>query len=208
VKVKICGITSVDVALASCEAGADALGFNFVSEARTRGRYVSPEVAREIIAQLPPFAMKVAVMADPTPDEIAEVLTFVDYVQLHGNEPPGLYSPFASRVIKVFRVAADFDAQTVLQYPAAAYLVDARVPGSLGGTGAVCDWDAARRIVSLGKWVILAGGLTCENVAEAVRAVRPYAVDVASGVESAPGQKDLEKIKRFIQIAKTAYETV
>lgn len=108
----------------------------------------------------------------------------------------------ARRAIKVFHAGPDFRPEDMLEYQTKAYLLDADVPGAHGGTGATCDWEVARRAVGLGRPIILGGGLTPENVAEAVARVRPYAVDTSGGVESAPGKKDHERIRRFIQNAK------
>jgi phosphoribosylanthranilate isomerase len=226
VKVKICGITSLDDALAACDAGADALGFVFAPEAKTRNRYIDPEDASGIIDKLPPFVSAIAVCVNAPRERLLEYLEFVDYVQLCGDESPqecalvpahaigsrlecptageARGAPLRDRVIKAFRVSREFEPSLMRAYPGPAYLLDASVAGQHGGTGATCDWDVARRAVALGHPIILAGGLTPENVAEAVRYVRPYAVDTSGGVESAPGKKDHEKVRRFIQNAKHA----
>lgn len=203
VRVKVCGITNIEDALAACDAGADALGFNFVDEARKRGRYVEPAAAREIVAALPPFVTSVAVCVNEPAGRIASYLEFLDCVQLHGEETPAYCGPFAANAIKAFRAGPGFEPEQMLAWPAAAYLLDAYVPDSRGGTGKTCDWDVAARAVGLGKPVILAGGLTPENVREAVHKVRPYAVDVAGGVESEPGKKDYQRIRDFIINAKS-----
>ena len=198
-KVKVCGITNLEDAMAACEAGADALGFVFAPEAKARSRYIAPDDARRIIEQLPPFVVTVAVCVNERPERLLEYLEFVDRVQLHGEESVEDCSAVAHRAIKAFRVSPGFEAAAMSVYPARAYLLDAFVPGARGGTGKTCDWDLARQAVALGKPLILAGGLTPENVAEAVRRVRPYAVDTSGGVERAPGKKDHERIRRFIQ---------
>jgi len=203
-RVKICGITNRQDALAACEAGADALGFNFAEEAKARGRYIDPEAAKAIIDGLPPFVSITAVCVNEPVDRILQYLTFVDRVQLHGEESVQDCARVGARAIKAFRVAAGFNPESMLEYRVGAYLLDAFVPGSRGGTGSSCDWDAARRAVALGRPVILAGGLTPDNVAEAVRTVRPYGVDTASGVESSPGKKDHERIRQFVERAKCA----
>jgi len=197
-KVKICGITSCADALAACDAGADAIGFVFAEEARARGRYLSPDEAAKIVDKLPPFVLTVAVTVNEPRERLAEYLEFVDRVQLCGDERVQDCVAFGDRAIKAFRVDADFSPSVMMSYPTSAYLLDAHVPGQHGGTGARCDWAVAREAVALGRPVILAGGLTPENVAEAVRQVRPYAVDVSGGVESAPGKKDHERIRSFI----------
>jgi phosphoribosylanthranilate isomerase len=204
-KVKICGITSLEDALAACEAGADALGFNFAQEAKLRGRYIDPEHALSIAEQLPPFVMTVAVCVNDDADTLLEYLSFLDRVQLHGEESGEVCDAIGSEAIKAFRVTPDFDVRSMDEYAAAsAYLLDAYVPNARGGTGKTFDWDVASSAVALGKPLILAGGLTPDNVAEAVRKVRPYAVDTAGGVESTPGKKDHAKLRSFVKNAKRA----
>jgi len=203
-KVKICGITNLEDALAACEAGADALGFVFAEEAKARGRYIDPDEAYHIVRALPPLVTTVAVVMNEPLDRLQRYLEFMDRVQLHGEESPELCIQLGDRVIKAFRTGADFSAEEMLKYPAMAYLLDASAPGAHGGTGCLCDWAAAQAAVATGKHIILAGGLTPENVAEAVRAVRPYAVDVSGGVQSAPGKKDHERVRQFIHNAKTS----
>lgn len=203
-RIKICGITNLDDALYACEAGADALGFNFADEARRKNRYIDPEEAARIIPRLPPFVTTVAVCVNEPVERLREYLTFVDRVQLHGDETVEQCEPVASWAIKAFRASPGFDPAVLLAYPTSSYLLDAYVPGSRGGTGETCDWEVARRAVELGRPLILAGGLTPENVGEAVRRVRPWAVDTAGGVESAPGKKDRDRIRKFVENAKTA----
>ena len=202
-RVKICGITNLDDALAACEAGADALGLMFAPEAKARNRYIEPDDARRIVQKLPPLVTTVAVCVDDPVQRLLEYLEFVDCVQLHGNETIETCRAVALRAIKAFRASPGFDPESMLAYPSRAYLLDAFVPAVSGGTGRTCDWDLARRAVALGRPLILAGGLTPENVAEAVRTVRPYAVDVSGGVERAPGEKDHERIRAFIENAKS-----
>lgn len=201
-RVKICGITTLEDALVACDAGADALGFNFAEEAKPKFRYVSPQVAADIVSKLPPFVTTVAVTVNESVDTLKRYLEFVDFVQLHGEESPATCAAVAKKCIKAFRVTPGFDPYSMLDYPAAAYLLDASIPGQRGGTGAICDWDAARRAVAMGKSIVLAGGLNAHNVADAIAAVHPQAVDTASGVESAPGKKDHEQIRNFIRNAK------
>ncbi len=201
-KVKICGITNVEDALAACAAGADALGFVFAPEAKKRNRYISADTARKIIKELPPFVSTVAVCVNDTLDSLRGYLEFVDFVQLCGEESPEMCNELGHRAIKAFHVGAEFDMETVCAYDVGAYLLDASVPDEHGGTGKTCDWETARRLAGLGKPIILAGGLSHDNVAEAVRLVQPYAVDVSGGVESAPGKKDHERVREFINSAK------
>ena len=201
-KVKICGITCLDDALFCCEAGADALGFNFTPEAKTRNRYIDPDDALRIIEQLPAMVMSVAICVNEPLTLVTDYLSFVDRVQLHGEETAEFCSPLGYRAIKAFRAAPGFRVESMLNYGAGAYLLDAWVPDARGGTGMTCDWELARDAVALGKPLILAGGLTPANVADAVRQVRPYGVDTAGGVESAPGKKDHAAIEEFIRNAK------
>lgn len=202
VRVKICGITRLEDALAAAEAGADALGFNLWPGSR---RHVDPEAAREIVGRLPPFVTPVGVFVNQPPTEVLHLaaLARVTVVQLHGDEEPRECAGHVMPVIKAFRVAGPADLEEIPRYHrAAAVLLDGKGEG-FGGTGRGFDWALARSVPG-GKPVILAGGLTPENVAEAVRAVRPWAVDVASGVESAPGVKDRERMARFVRAAKEA----
>ncbi len=153
--------------------------------------------------QLPKTVLSVAVTVNEAPARLHEYLEFVDWVQLHGEETPETCREFGPRAIKVFRVGPDFNPERMLEYPVGAYLLDAFVPDQRGGTGKTCDWDAARRARETAGPLILAGGLTPENVAEAVRAVGPYGVDTAGGVEREPGKKDHERVRSFIHNAKT-----
>lgn len=202
-RIKICGVTTLEDALACCEAGADAIGFNFAPESKKRGRYIDPDVALKIVEQLPPMVTSVAVCVNESLKRITDFLSFLDRVQLHGEESPDFCLPFGYRAIKAFRAAPGFHVESMLTYAVGAYLLDAWTPDDRGGTGKTFDWTLARAAVALGKPVILAGGLTPANVAEAVRQVRPYGVDTAGGVESAPGKKDHAAIKDFVRNAKS-----
>lgn len=202
-RVKICGITNLEDALAACDAGADALGFVFAEEARARNRYIAPEDAYAIIDQLPPFVTTVAVTVNEPLDRLASMLAHVDMVQLHGEESPDLM-PLGYLAIKAFRAGPDARVESMRAYQTRAWLVDAHDPSARGGTGKQCDWDFARAAVAEGRPVILAGGLEPENVAEAIRQVRPYGVDVSSGVEAAPGKKDHDRVRQFIHAAKAS----
>ena len=203
-RVKICGLVTLEDALAACDAGADALGFNFAPEARARGRYIDPADAREIVRKLPPFVTTVAVCVNPSAAHVAEWLKFLDCVQLHGSESVPFAAAFREKAIKAFRVSEGFEPESMLDYTTPAYLLDASVPGYSGGSGQAFDWTIAQKAVALGTPIILAGGLTPDNVAEAIQTVRPAAVDTASGVESAPGKKDHERIRDFVRNAKNA----
>lgn len=198
VRVKICGIQDLETARAAVEAGADALGFVFAASHRR----VTPEAAREIIAALPPFVTTVGVFVDVPPVVVQEVAAFcrLDAVQLHGTEPPEYCKELNLRVIKAIRVRDAASLNGLDAYPVQAVLLDTYVPGTPGGTGKTFDWRllAGRELRAP---LILAGGLTPENVRAAVRTVRPYAVDVSGGVETG-GRKDPAKIRDFIRQAK------
>ena len=207
--VKICGITRLADAHAALEAGADALGFNFYPPSP---RYITPERAAEIIAALPETACHVGVFVNAELATVREIVEtcHLDYVQLHGNEPPAFVGALWPRAFKGLRPrsAAEAEAQASIYAPlgptdtaAPTLLLDAYQPGQYGGTGQQGNWTLAAHLASRYR-IFLAGGLTPENVAEAIRQVRPWGVDVASGVESAPGIKDHDKVRRFIQEAK------
>jgi phosphoribosylanthranilate isomerase len=199
--VKICGITRVEDALAAARLGADWLGFNFWPSSR---RYIAPQAAAAIVAALPATVLPVGVFVDPTAVELAEVIRVsgVRTVQLHGDEPPELCAASPVPVVKGIRVRDAHSLAALATYEVSAFLLDSATPG-YGGSGTAFDWAlAAEAAASVPLW--LAGGLTPENVAEAVRRVRPRGVDVASGVESAPGVKDLAKVEAFIRNAKGA----
>ncbi len=201
VRVKICGITRLEDALAAVRLGADALGFNFWPRSR---RYVTPEAARAIVARLPPLVTSVGVFVDPTRDEVlrAADIARIQVAQLHGDESPGFCASLPLPVLKAVRVKDARSLVALVSYEVAGFLLDSESAG-YGGSGAAFDW-ALVADVAAELPVVLAGGLGPDNVAEAVRAVRPWAVDVASGVESAPGVKDAVKMERFIRNAKEA----
>ena len=200
-RVKICGMTNLEDALAACELGADAIGFVFAESPRR----ISVERAADIADQLPPFVKTIGVFTDENP-RVASVRDWVplDMVQLHGDQT----EPFAewlgiTPLIRVVRIRDEDSLQLLQTWElGAAYLLDTWTPDQKGGTGGTFNWDLAVRAKEFGKPIILAGGLTPENVADAIRTVRPYAVDVASGVESSPGKKDYKLMKEFIQNAR------
>ncbi|HMK42867.1 MAG TPA: phosphoribosylanthranilate isomerase [Dissulfurispiraceae bacterium] len=200
-KIKICGITNAEDALAAAEYGADALGFVFYSGSP---RHVAPESARSIIEQLPPFITTVGVFVNEAVENICRIQaeTGVGVVQLHGEELPDVCLAFP-HAIKAFRVRTLTDLAPFSRYHADAFLLDAYSPGAYGGTGQIFNWDIAVEAKKFGR-IILAGGLTPDNIARAIDHVRPYAVDVSSGVEERKGKKDLEKVRLFIQRAKVA----
>jgi phosphoribosylanthranilate isomerase len=182
------------------EAGANLLGFNFYVKSP---RFITAEEAAKIRRQLPKRVEAVGIFVNATPAEVTALRKSVklDAAQLHGDESPEAAAEIARQlpVIKAFRVEADFPLATLDEYPDAfAFLFDAAHTGQYGGTGRTTDWDAARR-AAMDRRIILAGGLKVENVAAAVRIVRPYGVDVASGVESKPGKKDHDRLREFIQ---------
>ena len=201
-KVKICGIRRLEDAIVAADSGADALGFVFF---RKSPRYIEPEAAAAIINKLPPFVTPVALFVNEEKSKIWDVLntTGINVLQFHGDETPGFAASFEQRVVKAIRVKDAGSIETASGFDVNAFLLDAWSPDLYGGTGKKFDWDMLRQAESM-KRFILAGGLTPENVALAVNMVKPYGVDVSSGVESAPGVKDHGKVKRFIENAKRA----
>lgn len=203
VRVKICGITSREDALTAVEAGADALGMMFYSQSP---RHVSARVAAEITAVLPPFVAKVGVFVNPSAEEVLRAIAAcgLDTLQFHGEETPEFCARFQLKVIKAFRIRGADSLRVLPAYRAATWLLDSYTPAQHGGTGATFNWDLAVEAKKLGQRILLAGGLTPENAAEAVRRVQPFALDVSSGVELAPGRKDAEEVRAFIRAAKSA----
>jgi phosphoribosylanthranilate isomerase len=201
-RVKICGITNLEDALFAADAGADALGFIFYAQSP---RFIAPDRAREIVLRLPPFVAKVGVFVNEELGRVKEIMAHchLDYAQLHGDEPPEQVVALAPRAIKAVRVRSAADIERLAQYQAVAYLLDAYHPTKPGGTGETWDWELATAAKQYGP-IILAGGLTPDNVADAIERVHPYAVDVSSGVEAATGIKDHQKVRRFIMAAKGA----
>ncbi|HIJ80226.1 MAG TPA: phosphoribosylanthranilate isomerase [Desulfuromonadales bacterium] len=200
VRVKICGITSLEDALLAINAGADALGFVFFEES---SRFITPDNAAAVIRRLPPFVQTVGLFVN---EELASVNMIagqcgLDLVQLHGEESPEYCMGINRRVIKAFRVKDSSVLDELPRYDVAGYLLDTWSPVAHGGTGTTFNWEIAARAASQ-RPIILAGGLTPENVGDAIRQVRPYAVDVSSGVESAPGKKDVLKVTSFCRSAK------
>jgi phosphoribosylanthranilate isomerase len=200
-KVKICGITRLDDALAAARLGADALGFNFWPRSK---RYLPPAEARAIVRRLPSFVTPVGVFVDPTRDEVLRAVdqSGIAVAQLHGDEPPELCLSLPLPVLKAIRVADVHALAALASYEVHGFLLDAPTAG-YGGSGLTFDWELAAQ-VARELPIVLAGGLGPDNVAEAVRVVRPWAVDVASGVERAPGVKDQDRMRLFIERAKEA----
>ena len=200
VRVKICGITNVEDAMAAVEAGADALGFVFYEKSP---RFVNPMSAAKIIGKLPPFIQTVGLFVNEETEKINWTADYcgLDLVQLHGDESPEDCLDVNRRVIKAFRMQNSVSIEPLKDYQVCGYLLDAWCPDCYGGTGKSFNWEMAAAAGQYGR-IILAGGLTPDNVVEAIVAVRPYAVDVSSGVESAPGKKVPVKVKEFIRLAK------
>lgn len=201
-KIKICGITNPTDALAAVEAGADALGFIFYERSP---RYVSLKAAVEISRQLPPFVMRVGVFVNAEEGLILRAIgeAGLTMLQFHGDEAPEFCRQFGLMSMKAFRVHGPETLDQIPRYDTEAYLLDAFSSAALGGTGERFNWDLAVEARKFGKPIFLAGGLTPENVAGAIRKVGPFGVDVSSGVESAPGRKDHAKVKAFIAAAKS-----
>lgn len=201
-RVKICGITSVEDAAAAVEAGADALGFVFVPGTP---RCLHPEVAARIVGALPPFVTPVGVFVDQPLEEVLRIAArcHLQAVQLHGSEPEEYSRRIPLRVIKALRVRDAESLRILPTYPAHAFLLDAFVEGQAGGTGTPISWDLAVRAKGHAP-IILSGGLRPETVGPAVRRVRPYGVDVSSGVEASPGRKDHQKVREFIDAVRQA----
>jgi phosphoribosylanthranilate isomerase len=206
VRVKICGITNLEDALLAAKLGADALGFIFYPPSP---RSIAPDAARAIIAQLPPFVTTVGVFVDENAATLKELAAQVglDWLQLQGKETPEYCRGLGRRVIKAFRIRDENSLQELAAYQGVvqALLLDTYKEGLVGGTGETFNWDLAREARKYGP-VILAGGLTAENVAQAIAAAQPQAVDVASRVEAAPGKKDPLKLTEFINAVRSLEE--
>jgi anthranilate synthase/indole-3-glycerol phosphate synthase/phosphoribosylanthranilate isomerase len=206
--VKVCGITSAEDALMAARAGADAVGLVFWPGSPRR---VDLETARRISAALPPFVLRVGVFVDAPRDELARTAEAVglDVLQLHGQEAPETLADLPRRVVKAVPVGPGFRVEDALRYEDAAdgILLDTRLPGAAappGGTGVAFDWTVAREVRERASFLMLAGGLTPDNVGKALTAVRPDAVDVSSGVESAPGHKDPVRVRAFLDAVAAA----
>ena len=197
IKVKICGMTQLKDALFAVEQGVDAVGFIFYKKSP---RAVTMKTVREIITKLPPLVDTVGVFVNESAERVNKIADYcgLDLVQLHGEESPAFCRKIHRRVIKAFRVK---DLQSIKQlekFPVSGFLLDTFSDDLHGGTGKTFDWNLALSAKKMGP-VILAGGLTPRNILQAVRQVRPYGVDVCSGVEKSPGIKDLEKVRAFLK---------
>ncbi|HKQ99097.1 MAG TPA: phosphoribosylanthranilate isomerase [Pyrinomonadaceae bacterium] len=201
--VKICGITNLEDALASVEAGADALGFNFYARSP---RFIAPADARCIIERLPSKVMTVGVFVnEESPEEVERVadLAGLSAVQLHGDETPAYCRAIKGRFrIKALRVGQDFEPRDASEYETDAILLDAYSSENRGGTGRVVDWEVARRVRELVPKLWLAGGLSPDNVSEAIAAVEPFGVDACSCLESEPGRKERGRVRDFVTAAR------
>jgi phosphoribosylanthranilate isomerase len=201
VKVKICGVTNVADALAAAEAGADMIGLNFYEGSP---RHITLATALEIHRALPPFVLRVGVFVNPAEELVMRALgdCGLSLLQFHGDETSAFCTQFGAMSLKAFRIQNASSLAALENFQADAFLLDAYSKSGLGGTGETFNWDLAVEAQKFGKPIFLAGGLTPENVADAVRQVQPFAVDVSSGVESAPGKKDITKVRAFIKAAK------
>jgi phosphoribosylanthranilate isomerase len=210
--VKICGITSPADARVAVDAGADALGFVFWYMSPRR---VAEERAAEIARDLPASILRVGVFVDAPREEMEKLADAVglDVLQLHGDEPPEALAGLPRPVLKAVRVGRGFAEEEASRYAerAAGLVVDTRLPGEThmpGGTGVPFDWSLVKGLADRVPFLMLAGGLGPSNVAEAIRSVRPHAVDVSSGVEGLPGRKDPAKVRAFLAAARAAEKEV
>jgi phosphoribosylanthranilate isomerase len=205
VQIKICGITNARDAKACIGLGAQMIGLNFYSQSP---RYIQPKVARQIVEALPAGANAVGVFVNGTAEEIRKTAknARVRSVQLHGNFSHEIACELASefRVIRVFSTHRQFRPEEASLFPDCDVLIDAHHSDLRGGTGQICNWQDARAALAFARFLILSGGLNVRNVARAIKAVTPHAVDVCSGVETAPGVKDHRAIQRFVAAVRRA----
>jgi phosphoribosylanthranilate isomerase len=208
-QIKICGVTNANDAHACVELGADMIGFNFYPASP---RYVEPMVVRRIVDPLPARTRGVGIFVDADPAEIHKLakIAGVRCVQLHGHTTPESCSELAQefRVIRAFSTDPRFEPTHLAAFPFCDALIDAYHPELRGGTGQRCDWFAARAAMHYTRFLILSGGLDTQNVDQAIAEVTPHAVDVCSGVESAPGVKDHRTLKKFISTVRAAERSV
>ena len=200
VKVKICGITNLEDAQAAAEAGADALGFVFYPDSP---RFIDPGNARAIIAKLPVFITSVGVFVDESEDLIRRIIREggIQILQFHGSESPVLCTRFREKVIKAIRIKDEESISEMQMYDVDTFLLDTYLDCAKGGTGKTFNWKYAEMAKKNGR-IILSGGLNPSNIGNAVRKLKPYGVDVSSGVEISPGKKDHVKIREFVRKAK------
>jgi len=197
-KIKVCGITNLDDARLAAELGADMLGFIFYAKSK---RAVTRESAAAICPALPSSVERVGVFVNETEAEILRTVAAcgLTAIQFHGDEPPSFCRRFSVKKIKAIRVRDAESLRAAAEYDVDALLLDTYTDSERGGTGKTFDWSLAAQAKSLGRPIILSGGLTADNVREAIRVGQPDAVDVASGVEREPGRKDADKLRRFIE---------
>jgi phosphoribosylanthranilate isomerase len=200
VRIKICGITNKEDALLAVDMGTNALGFIFYKESK---RYIEPDSALGIISNLPPFVTTVGIFVNQDLDEIINIRDKVgfDIFQLHGDESPSFCKQLGKNVIKTIRVEDNLNPEEIAPYSVHAILFDSYSTKDFGGTGESFSWQILKDF-DRSKTIILSGGLTPENVTQAIQIVNPYAVDVSSGVEDYPGKKNPEKLRRFIKAVK------
>jgi phosphoribosylanthranilate isomerase len=203
-KIKVCGITNKTDAWMCIDAGVDALGFVFVDESP---RKIEPQEAQRIINDLPPFVVTVGVFVNKPEDEVIKIanLCKLNIIQLHGEETPEYCAKFNRKVIKAFRIRSSEDINLLPKYKVSGFLLDSYEEERAGGTGRTFEWSIAQEATKYGP-IILAGGLTPENVNRAISIVRPYAVDVSTGVEEkdTPGKKNKVKLTEFIRQVQNA----
>jgi len=209
IQIKICGVTNPNDARACVELGADMIGFNFYPASR---RYVEPAIVRRIVDALPEQICAVGVFVDADPAEIRKVVQIagVRCVQLHGRATPKSCSELARefRVIRALSTDTRFEPEHTAAFSHCDLLIDAYHPELRGGTGQTCDWSAARAAMRYTRFLILSGGLNVQNVGRAIAAVAPHAVDVCSGIESAPGAKDHRALEQFIGAVRAGERSV
>jgi phosphoribosylanthranilate isomerase len=199
--IKICGLTRLEDAIVAAEAGADAVGFIFAESPRR----VSEDLVRAIVRDLPPHLLRIGVFVDESPATIARAIAVaaLDRVQLHGFEEPMVRELAGTRVIKAYRARGEEVLEEIRERAEETFVLDTWSQSIAGGTGETFDWNLARRASGIGR-MILAGGLTPENVGDAIREVQPFGVDVSSGVEVGPGIKDPDRIRAFVEAVQRA----
>lgn len=202
--IKICGITSRDDAQVAAEAGASAIGLMFYDKS---SRAVVVDQAGGIVAGLSPWVGRVGVFVNPPADLVWQAIhaAQLTILQFHGEESPEFCGQFGLMTMKAFRVKDESSLGQLSDYPTDAWLLDAYSPAGHGGTGERFNWDLAIAAKNRGRPIVLAGGLTADNVGDAITRVQPFGVDVSSGVEISPGRKDPEKVRKFVVEAKAAY---
>ncbi len=209
VQIKICGVTNVKDARACSELGTSMIGFNFYPQS---SRYIEPKLARRIIDAVSPRVLPVGVFVDASAEHVRTTADAagVRCVQLYGDMSAEICSELARefRVIRAFSTDPQFRPEEVALFGDCDVLVDAHHPTLRGGTGRTCDWLSARTTRSFARFLVLSGGLTAENVGQAITRVAPHAIDVCSGVESAPGVKDHQAVKDFITAARAANSSI